>query len=57
MKIFPIVAAMVFGVAGVANAQGYDSDKRDPMTEQQRRDSSQQLAEACSELLRTRGLR
>ena len=42
MKIFPIVAAMVFGVAGVANAQGYDSDKRDPMTEQQRRDSSQQ---------------
>ena len=42
MKILPIVAAMIFGVAGVANAQGYDSDKGDPMTEQQRRDSSQQ---------------
>jgi hypothetical protein len=42
MKIFPIVAAMLFGAAGVANAQTYDSDKRDPMTEEQRRDSSQQ---------------
>jgi hypothetical protein len=42
MKIFPIVAAMIFGAAGLANAQGYDSDKRDPMTEEQRRQSSEQ---------------
>jgi hypothetical protein len=42
MKMFPIVAAMIFGAAGLANAQGYDSDKRDPMTEEQRRQSSEQ---------------
>jgi hypothetical protein len=42
MKIFPIVAAMLFSAAGLANAQGYDSDKRDPMTEEQRRQSSEQ---------------
>jgi membrane protein involved in colicin uptake len=42
MKIFPIVAAMFFGAAGVANAQSYDSGKQDPMSEQQRQESSQQ---------------
>jgi hypothetical protein len=42
MKIFPIVAVMIFGAAGLANAQNYDAEKRDPMTEQQRRESSEQ---------------
>jgi opacity protein-like surface antigen len=42
MKIFTIVAVMIFGAAGLANAQGYDAEKRDPMTEQQRRESSEQ---------------
>jgi hypothetical protein len=42
MKILPIVAAMIFGAAGLANAQNYDSGKQDPMSEQQRQESSQQ---------------
>ena len=42
MKILPIVAAMIFGTAGLANAQSYDSGKQDPMSEQQRQESSQQ---------------
>jgi hypothetical protein len=42
MKILPIVAAMIFGTAGLANAQNYDSGKQDPMSEQQRQESSQQ---------------
>ena len=42
MKIFPIVAVMIFGAAGLANAQSYDAEKHDPMTEQQRRESSEQ---------------
>ena len=42
MKILPIVAAMIFGTAGLGNAQNYDSGKQDPMSEQQRQESSQQ---------------
>ena len=42
MKILTLVAVMMLGATGMANAQSYDAEKRDPMTEQQRRESSEQ---------------